>query len=476
MIPKLSVIITLILLLLLPLNNSFASEPVVIISEGEYVMGSGESMEVAYDKAKRAASQKAAEQAGAYVKSYTKVKNLALENDFIEVIANHSMKIEVIEKKKTVLGDVDAIRFYVKIKATMSQEEIENNLKKVMQDQSIVDAYNRLKSDFEKQNKEIERLKRQLELATGGDKQKIAKLISEEEKKYKANLWLERAQQIPWLGTEEKLKAYEKALELNPDLPQAYLGIAKVMEDKYIGEPSSDKEKEDKLDALRDAVESINRAVAIDENYAEAYATRADILYKIKWLDKEGNENDYNEKILKDINRALALNAPNKLELYKLQALISSDRLQNAVSELIKERRFSDSDQELIDDYTKKALMEFEKASSFCDKKDLECLSGFYRLISNNVFYLAHTYFAWCCKEKANNYLEKMKNYEQKAQEIEYQHKEAKEKKLQEEDKELNHTEYGKIEHYLYGEGWAERVTGVSFNEIEAKNEEEKEK
>lgn len=104
MIPKLSVIITLILLLLLPLNNSFASEPVVIISEGEYVMGSGESMEVAYDKAKRAASQKAAEQAGAYVKSYTKVKNLALENDFIEVIANHSMKIEVIEKKKQFSG------------------------------------------------------------------------------------------------------------------------------------------------------------------------------------------------------------------------------------------------------------------------------------------------------------------------------------------------------------------------------------
>lgn len=49
---------------------------------------------------KKAAVQKAAEQAGAYVKSYTKVKNLALESDFIEVIANHSMKIEVIEKKK----------------------------------------------------------------------------------------------------------------------------------------------------------------------------------------------------------------------------------------------------------------------------------------------------------------------------------------------------------------------------------------
>lgn len=222
---KKDIIYCVFLILLLAFNNAFADEPVVIVSEGEYVMGAGESMEVSEEKAKRAAIQKAAEQAGAYVKSYTKVKNLALESDVIEVIANHSMKVEVINKKKTVVGDVDAIKFYVKIKASLSQKEIEANLKKVMQDQSIVEEYSRLKADFEKQNKEMEKLKRQLELATGGDKQKIAKLISEEERKYKANLWLERAQSL--FDIEEKLKAYEKALELNPDMPQAYLGIAK---------------------------------------------------------------------------------------------------------------------------------------------------------------------------------------------------------------------------------------------------------
>lgn len=164
----------------------------------------------------------------------------------------------------------------------MSQEEIESNLKKVMQDQSIVDSYNRLKSDFEKQNKEMERLKRQLELATGGDKMKIAKLISEEEKKYKANLWLERAQQLSSLfEREEALKAYKKALELNPDLPQAYFGIAKLILDENIGEPIDDKEKEEKLKSLKKAEENINKAILLDENYAEAYALRADIIYKI---------------------------------------------------------------------------------------------------------------------------------------------------------------------------------------------------
>lgn len=112
------------------INNSYAYEPVVITADGEYVMGAGESMEISEEKAKRKAIQQTAEQAGAYVKSYTKVKNLALESDVIEVIANHSMKIEIIDRKKAVVGDVDAIKFYVKIKATLSQEEIDRNLKK----------------------------------------------------------------------------------------------------------------------------------------------------------------------------------------------------------------------------------------------------------------------------------------------------------------------------------------------------------
>jgi len=119
------------IIFLLISNKSFAGNPVEIISDGEYVMGAGETMEVAEEKAKKSAMQKAAEQAGAFVKSYTKVKNLALESDVIEVIANHSMKVDILEKKKTVLGDVDAIRFYVKIRATMTEEEIEANLKKV---------------------------------------------------------------------------------------------------------------------------------------------------------------------------------------------------------------------------------------------------------------------------------------------------------------------------------------------------------
>ncbi|MGB9823148.1 hypothetical protein [Thermodesulfovibrio sp.] len=447
--------------------KAFSSEPLVIIADGEYVMGNGETMEVAEERAKKAAMQKAAEQAGAFVKSYTKVKNLALESDVVEVIANHSMKVEVIEKKKSVLGDVDAIRFYVKIRSTMTEDEIEANLKKIKEDQSIVEAYNRLKAEFEKQDKEMAKLKRQLELATSGDKQKIAKLISEEEKRYKASLWLERAQEV-W-ETDEKLKAYEKALELNPDMPQAYLGIAKAMIDKYLAEPSSDKEIEDKLDALRDAVESINRAVALDENYAEAYALRADTLYKIKWMEKQNtNDKNYNERILKDINKALALNASNKGALYYLRASIYLEELQDAELE--------EASSERIEEYLNKALNEIENARRLCKKEDFECLSRYYRKKAHAYTYVRNYWIRQGNIDKEKLYEELIKEAKLKADELERHNLQQAEKREQEQMNELFQTEYGKIEYYLYEGGWVERVTGISFKEMQQKSEDEQEK
>ncbi|WP_353683657.1 hypothetical protein V4D30_07180 [Thermodesulfovibrio sp. 3907-1M] len=454
---------------------AFASEPVVITADGEYVMGNGETMEVAEERAKKAAIQKAAEQAGAYVKSYTKVKNLALESDVIEVIANHSMKVEVIEKKKSVLGDVDAIRFYVKIKATMTQEEIEANLKKVREDQSIVEAYNRLKAEFEKQDKEMAKLKRQLEFATAGDKQKIAKLISEEEKKYKANLWLERAQEV-W-DTDEKLKAYEKALEFNPDLPQAYLGIAKAMIDKHIGEPSSDKEREDKLDALRDAVESINRAIALDENYADAYALRADTLHKIKWMENQDeNKKDYDERILKDISRALALNASNKGDLYYLRASIYLEELHDAELEQAKTDQYN---YEVIEDYLNKALKEIDMAVSLCKEEDLACLAENYRKKAS-AYSVARAYYIRRGNKKREKVFEDLRNkFIAKAEEVEKREEAKLDETISKEEALFSQyvkSEYGKIEYYLFGGGWEERVAGVSFKEMRQKSEDEREK
>ncbi len=474
----------LIVALILILPARVFADTKVIIAEGEYRMGSGETMEVAEEKAKKAAMRSAAEKAGVFVKSYTKVKNLALEDDVIEVIANHSMKVKVLDIKKSVVGDIDAIKFYVKIEATMSEEEIEANLKKIREDQSIVDSYNRLKAEYEKQNKEMEGLKKQLELATGGDKQKIAKLISEEEKKYKATLWLEWAQQI--YDDEEKLKAYKKALEFNPDMPVAYVGIAKVLENKHLGEPANDKENEEKLKDLKEALENINRAIALDENYAEAYAVRVEILDEMKNIEchssgletleekekLEKTEKDYNERILKDIDRALALNVLDKKTLYYLKAHIY---LGEIYWEEIKEIKTGEDHSEAVEGRLNKALAEIDKAISLCSENDLDCLINAYEEKVHAYANVRVYYDRQGNPAKEKKFAEMLHQYRKKAEELKKLEVEKDMEESAKLDNDIIQTEYGKIQYYL-DTGWKEKVMGISFKALDNKSKDEQDK
>jgi len=468
-------------LLVFSLTPVFA-ETREIITEGEYVMGAGETMEVAEERAKKAAIRTAAEKAGAFVKSYTKIKSLALESDVIEVIANHSMKVEVLEKKKSVLGDVEAIRFYVKIKAAITEEEIEANLKKVMEDQSIVDSYNRLKADYEKQNREMEILKKQLVDVVGGDKQKIARLISEEEKKYKANLWVEKAQHLSYL---EALNAYKKALELNPELAEAYVGIADALLFQTIGQP----ELEKKVKGLQGALANLDKAISIDENYADAYAVRVKVLgeirdkereiYELKdeFKDKlseweETKKQQYDEQILKDINRAIALNASNKADMYKERARWYE---REAFS-------YERSSPKIGENYFDKAISDIDQAIALCKEGDLECLSKYYG-VKAGIYSDAKNYYIITnnavkdkeSEELANQWSQKAQAFGKK-QEILSERRES--ERRESERKELEQTtEIGKLSYELEMDGWQEKVLGSLKDRkkaAEGKSDEEK--
>jgi len=470
---KLLVLILSTVVILLLFNKSFAATPLEIISEGEYVMGAGETMEVAEERAKKSAMQKAAEKAGAFVKSYTKVNNLSLEADVIEVIANHAMKVDILEKKKSVLGDVEAIKFYVKIKAILTEEDVEANLKKVKEDQTIVDAYNRLRADYEKQDKEIANLKRQLELATGGDKQKIAKLISEEERKYKANLWVEKAQSLG-LFADGALDAYKKALELNPEHPQAYFGIAKLISFNNFGEPESEKEVMKKVNALTEAVNNLDKAIQLDEGYAEAYALRAGILNDILKIrlyrlneDNPVLEQQFHERIVNDINRAIALNAPDKAALYNLRASIYLEKAQSA--------EFEKASPDTIEEFFNQAVADIDQAISSCKETDLDCLNQYYSAKANVYSGIIYSYYLRNNNPiKADKAVSLSKYWRQKADEVAV--KQAALSK--EQDKfigDFEATEYGKLEMEILNNRWVEKVIG-SIKDLEGKSDEEREK
>jgi len=313
-----------------------------IIAEGIYIMGDGETMTVAEERARKEAERHAAEKAGAFVKSYTKVKDLALEKDVIEVIANHSMKVTVLAKKRSMVGD--AVRFYCKIKAVVSTEEVESNLRKVAEDREFVEAYNKIKVAYNKQAQELEVLKKKLTEVEGKDRKTILIRIGSEENRFKANLWLERGYALADTSSpvlkgryavysfkREAFDAFSKAAELDPALPAAFVGRSRLQ--RVLLPPYKYKMYDEKLEALHKALADLNRAIALDPSYASAYYERSQLYrqliqseYDVK--SEEANINvfsnreeaakfekevakKYVTKMLSDIDKAIDLRPDN---------------------------------------------------------------------------------------------------------------------------------------------------------------------
>ena len=91
---------------------SFA-ETKEIVSEGTYVMGDGETPIAAESRAVEQAKRAALEEAGTYVKSYSRVKNFQVAEDDIEVLAAGMMQISILDKKRSI--EADAVKFWVRI-------------------------------------------------------------------------------------------------------------------------------------------------------------------------------------------------------------------------------------------------------------------------------------------------------------------------------------------------------------------------
>src|SRR3990170_5199684 len=137
-----------------------------IISEGTYNMGDGETPTVAESRALLNAKRTAIEQAGTYVESYTKVENLQLTKDEIQVLASGLMEVEILDKKRTIVREGEGIHFWVQIKAKVNPDKIEEMAKRV-KEKSVVEDYKKIQEAYDKSQKDIEELKRQLAQAKG---------------------------------------------------------------------------------------------------------------------------------------------------------------------------------------------------------------------------------------------------------------------------------------------------------------------
>lgn len=330
---RLILLISVIMVLLVP-SDLFA-ETKEIISEGTYNMGDGETPSVAESRALLKAKQIAVEQAGTYVESYSKVKNITLTQDEIQVLASGLMEVEILDKKRTVVGD--GINFWVKIKAKVSPDKMEEMAKRV-KEKSVLEDYKRIQETYANSQKEIVQLKKKLVQAEEEkEKKKIKAKISREEIQFQAGEWYSKGyKHVLNNELDEAILAFTAAIKLDPHDCVAYHDRGETYLQKHLydmaiadfsrslieatsayessleignqwpvpffkniftgiyndrGAAYSDKGQTDR------AKEDFNKAIAIDPDAAIVYFNRGKIYF---------NENAY-DKAIADFNKAIDL-------------------------------------------------------------------------------------------------------------------------------------------------------------------------
>lgn len=161
----------LILLSALTYSSSAWADIKVITAEATYTMGDGESPSFAEAMVLQKAKQMALEQAGTYVESYTKVHNLSLSTEEIQTIAGGVLKVEVLEKQRELIGD--GLRHYVKIKATVTTDKMEELARRI-KGKHVAAEYKTLQEYYARLSKELEALKQLIAKSPPGPQREAA--------------------------------------------------------------------------------------------------------------------------------------------------------------------------------------------------------------------------------------------------------------------------------------------------------------
>lgn len=174
---------TVSLIVLLSLSSLVQAETKTIMSEATYSMGDGETPSLAEAMVLQKAKQRALEEAGTYVESYTHVRNLDLTVDEIKTIAGGVMKTEIVEQNRALEGN--GTRFYIKIRAVVTTDKIED-LARRKQLGPLAAENKRLQDDVAKLTRDLEDLKRQIfQVKTEPEREIVLEKIRDVEKQFR---------------------------------------------------------------------------------------------------------------------------------------------------------------------------------------------------------------------------------------------------------------------------------------------------
>lgn len=261
---------------------------------GEYIMSDFETPDIAKQRAKARAEQHAAEQAGVYVKSYTRTVNNTLVEDEIVAIANMIIKITDVQYTTTPTSESGgSFQIVAKIHATIDSDRIDEWLKR---DQSknleLVERNKQLQADKAKLDEELTELRQKLtEVTSVQEKQAVEKKVVSTDSKFLANQKIKEGQRLYNDGKYvEAVAMFSQAIGLDGKSLEGYLGrgAAYYVQGNY-----------------SQAIADYNEVIAIDSNYADVYFNRG-LVY--------GRQGDYTQAIA-DFTKVIDL-SPNDPKAY----------------------------------------------------------------------------------------------------------------------------------------------------------------
>lgn len=183
---------TMSLLVPLSIPALVQAEAKTILSEATYMMGDGETPSFAEAMVLQKAKQRALEEAGTYVESYTHMRNLDLTVDEIKTVAGGVMKTEIVEQIREQLKG-NGLRFYIKIKALVTTDKMEDLARRI-RDGNLAPENKKVQDAIATLTKDLDLLKRQvLGTQTESEREVALERIREIEKEFREVLSTERA-------------------------------------------------------------------------------------------------------------------------------------------------------------------------------------------------------------------------------------------------------------------------------------------
>jgi hypothetical protein len=176
------VAMALVLVFMVSTPLSVFAEIKTLIAEATYTMGDGETPSFAEAQVLQRAKQTALEQAGTYVKSYTKAQNLNLTTEEIQTIAGGVLEVEILEKGRKLVGD--GLSFSIKIKAAVTTDKMEELARRI-KGKNVAGEYTKLQADYARLSRELETWKqRAAKIPRGSERAAAVDQIRDREKAF----------------------------------------------------------------------------------------------------------------------------------------------------------------------------------------------------------------------------------------------------------------------------------------------------